>query len=135
MIYLLDTTAISDWMNEKPSIDSHLAKLDLTDNVVVCPTVRGEVLYGVARVAPGRRRQRLEIRAGLAFKAFPCEPMPKSAGDFYAQIRIEQERLGLSLGANDLWVAATAKALSATLVTRDTDYGKIGGLSVEDWST
>jgi len=61
--------------------------------------------------------------------------MPKSAGDFYAQIRIEQERLGLSLGANDLWVAATAKALSATLVTRDTDYGKIGGLSVEDWST
>ncbi len=35
---------------------------------------------------------------------------------------------------NDLWIAATALSLGATLVTRDSDYEGIEGLQIEDWS-
>jgi predicted nucleic acid-binding protein len=35
---------------------------------------------------------------------------------------------------NDLWIAATALALNATLVTRDADFGGIAGLVMEDWT-
>lgn len=134
MTYLLDTTTISDWMDEVPRIDAHLAGLPTEDRVVICPIVRGEILFGIARLPAGRRRQRLELRAAHAFAAFPCESTPEGAGDFYARVRLEQERKGLALGGNDLWIVATAMALKATLVSSDSDFGRIEGFSVEDWT-
>lgn len=35
---------------------------------------------------------------------------------------------------NDLWIAATALVLGAVLVTRDSDFRNITGLSVENWT-
>ena len=56
--------------------------------------------------------------------------LPTFAGDVYATIKVSQQRRGLSLDENDLWMAATALALSATLVSRDSDFRGIEGLSV-----
>ena len=56
--------------------------------------------------------------------------MPERAGDFYAAVKLARQQRGLSLDENDLWVAATALALGAALVTRDTDFRGIDGLSV-----
>jgi predicted nucleic acid-binding protein len=41
---------------------------------------------------------------------------------------------GLVLDENDLWIAATAFALDAVLLTRDSDFQQIEGLSVSDWT-
>ena len=41
---------------------------------------------------------------------------------------------GLPLDENDCWIAATALAAGATLVSRDTDFQQIDGLSVINWS-
>jgi predicted nucleic acid-binding protein len=38
------------------------------------------------------------------------------------------------LDENDLWIAATALALDAVLITRDGDFQQIEGLSVNDWT-
>jgi predicted nucleic acid-binding protein len=62
--------------------------------------------------------------------AFRCEPIPAQAGDFYAAVKLARQRRGLMLDENDLWVAATALALGATLVSRDRDFAGINGLSV-----
>lgn len=64
----------------------------------------------------------------------PCEPVPEAAGDLYAIIKLTRQRKGLSLDENDLWIAATATALGAVLVTRDNDFANIDGLTVSDWS-
>jgi predicted nucleic acid-binding protein len=41
----------------------------------------------------------------------------------------------LTLDENDLWIAATARALGAVLVSRDADFARVDGLSTEDWTT
>ena len=59
---------------------------------------------------------------------FPCEPVPERAGDLYAAVKLARQQRGLGLDENDLWVAATALALGATLVSRDNDFKSIDGL-------
>jgi predicted nucleic acid-binding protein len=134
VIYLLDTSAVSDWMNEHPAIVSRLSMLSRADRGIVCSIVRGEILYGIRGIPRGKRRRRLEERATKAFAQLRCEAVPGKAGDFYAQVRFEQERKGLTLDANDLWIAATTLALNATLVSRDGDFGRIDAFPVEDWT-
>jgi tRNA(fMet)-specific endonuclease VapC len=134
MVYLLDTNAFSDLMREHPKLDARLAALLPTDRVVICAVVRGEVRYGLARLAAGKRRNELTAKAELLFASLPCEPIPESAGDCYAQTKLAREKLGLTLDENDLWIAATACALGAVLVSRDTDFARIDGLSIEDWT-
>jgi len=47
-----------------------------------------------------------------------------------AALKVAQQRRGLSLNENDLWIAATALAIGATLVTRDSDFKNIETLAV-----
>jgi predicted nucleic acid-binding protein len=61
---------------------------------------------------------------------FHCEPIPERAADFYATVKLARQQSGLALDENDLWVASTALALNATLVTRDGDFAGIKGLLV-----
>ena len=129
MIYLLDTNAISALMREDARMASWLSSIGADDHVVICTITRGEILFGLERLAPGRRRTELEGKAGKLFAILPCEPIP-SAGDRYAIVKFSQQRRGLPLDENDLWIAATAVAIDATLVSRDSDFLAIAGLAV-----
>jgi tRNA(fMet)-specific endonuclease VapC len=132
--FLLDTNVFSDLMREDPRLDTRLAACTRTDRVVICPIVRGEVRFGLIRMAKGRRRRALEARATALFTKIPSEPIPDITGEHYAAIKLSQQRRGLPLDENDLWIAATALALGAVLVSRDSDFQKLDGLTVEDWS-
>jgi predicted nucleic acid-binding protein len=128
--YLLDTNAISDLMRGNRKVERWMAGLDSGDRVVTCTIVRGEVLFGIAMVPPGRRRAELE-ETGLQFlEAFHCEAIPERAGDIYAALKAARRQHGLGLDENDLWIAATALAFGAVLVSRDSDFNGIEGLSV-----
>ena len=72
----------------------------------------------------------LEAKAQTVFAALPCEPVPPVAGDRYASVKLAQQRLGLPLDENDLWIAATALAIGATLVSYDSDFQRVGTLTV-----
>ena len=130
MTYLLDTNAISDLIRGAAGIESWLSSAGQDDRVVTCTIVRGEVLFGIVRLPESKRRRGLEERARPLLGSLPCEPIPERAGDFYATVEMARRRAGLALDDNDLWIAATALALSATLVGRDTDFSRIGGLPV-----
>lgn len=130
MICLLDTNAISDLMRADARIENWISALDRGDRVVTCTIVRGEILFGIVRLPEGRRRAELED-VGLQFlNAFRCEPTPQLAGDYYANLKLSRQKSGRTLDENDLRVAATALALGAKLVTRDTDFAGIPGLPV-----
>lgn len=108
-----------------------LDSLSGNDRVVICPVVRGEILFGISKLVEGKRRSALEQSAHLLFASIACEPMPESAGDHYAAIKFARQRRGLVLDENDLWIAATALTLNATLVSKDKDFKDIEGLLVK----
>jgi predicted nucleic acid-binding protein len=45
-------------------------------------------------------------------------------------VEATQQRRGLPLDENDLWIAATALSLEATVVSRDSDFQEIEGLAL-----
>jgi predicted nucleic acid-binding protein len=132
VIYLLDTNAVSALMRADARIASWLSSIGVDDRVVICTITRGEILFGLERLAPGRRRTELEGKAEELFAVLPCEPIPPAAGDRYANVKISHQRRGLPLDENDLWIAATTLAMDATLVSRDNDFQAIEGLVVVD---
>lgn len=134
MVFLLDSNAVSDLMREDARVEARIQALRPTDKVITCPIVRGEVLYGIERLPEGKRRAELSKKAESLFGRIPCEPIPEGAGDAYAKIKRVRERKGFSLDENDLWIAATASAIGATLVTRDGDFASIDELTTVDWT-
>lgn len=134
-IYLLDTSTFSDPMREHPQVVAELALAKQAEaRVCICTIVRGEILYGLERLSRGRRRRALEVKAIQFFAVLPCEPIPETAADHYARIKRQTQRKGTPLDENDLWIAATALALHASLVTSDTDHDRVPGLTMKNWA-
>lgn len=117
-------------MREDPRISSWLAARHSDDRIITCAIVRGEILFGLERLPSGQRRAVLEAKARNVFASLPCESIPAFAGDLYARLKVAQQRLGLSLDENDLWIASTALATGATLVSRDRDFQRVEELPV-----
>ena len=134
MLFLFDTNAFSDLMREHPQLDARLATLAPTDQIVICSIVRGEILYGIEHLPQGKRRQELSAKAEKLFSVILCQPVPETAGDYYATIKIARQQKGLTLDENDLWIAATTRSLGAVLISRDSDFQQINGLTVENWT-
>src|SRR5256885_1802869 len=121
MRFHFDTNAFSDYMRRYPSFDRHLAQLAPADSLAMSVIARGEILYGLGKLPIGQRRELLTARASELLNVVGCDPMLPAAGDEYAKIKLVRERNGLRLEENDLWIAASAIAHGATLVSRDTD--------------
>lgn len=53
----------------------------------------------------------------------------------YAEIRADLKRRGALIGANDLFVAAHARALGVTLVTSNVaEFERVANLRIENWT-
>ena len=122
-------------MKDIPRVKGRLNSLAKSDYPFTCPIVKGEILFGIRRLPPGKRRQELEQKANELFDDVPCDPIPENVGSVYADIKVAAEQHGRSLGECDLWIAAIALALDAILVTSDSDYRRIIGLGLrlENW--
>ena len=123
-------------MRDIPKVKGRLKSLAESDYLFTCPIVKGEILFGILRLPTGKRRRDLEQKSNELFAQIPCDPIPENVGDTYAQIKVAAQQQGTSLDECDLWIAATALALDAILVTSDSDYQRIAGLGLrlEDWA-
>ncbi len=131
--YLMDTNAVKAAMLRQPRMLDYLSSLSTSDRIVTCWIVRGEVRYGLERLEDGHRKRNLEKAAKEVFLGIPCEHASDTIADYYGRLKRETERKGTSLADNDLWIAATALALDATLLTSDSDFQRVSGLRVENW--
>ena len=123
-------------MADIPKVKGRLNSLAESDYPFTCPIVKGEILFGIVRLPAGKRRRDLEQKANELFAEVPCDPIPENVGDAYAQIKVAAQQQGTPLDECDLWIAATALALDAILVTSDSDYQRIAGLGLrlENWA-
>jgi tRNA(fMet)-specific endonuclease VapC len=129
--YMLDTDTCSYIM--KRSNDAVLKRLQKVPVSDVCISVitKSELLFGV-EVSPRRRQDESALSAFLQY--VEVLDFPDAASLHYAKIRASLKTLGTMIGANDLFIAAHARSLGATLVTNNTrEFGRVPKLNVQNW--
>ena len=139
-MYLLDTDHISLLHRgglEAPRIQAHLAMIppeQITLSIISYEEQMRGWLAEIARmrsVAQQKPRytelnQMLELYCGS-----PLLPFDDAAISVFQSLWLQR----LRIGTMDLKIAAIALANSATLVTRNvSDFGKVPGLRIEDWT-
>jgi tRNA(fMet)-specific endonuclease VapC len=130
--YMLDTDTCSYIMKRSnPAVIKRLRAVAVAD---VCMSVvtKSELLYGVA-VSPRREQDAAALRAFLSHVEVLA--FPAAAADDYADIRADLKKRGQTIGANDLFIAAHARAAGLRLVTNNTaEFGRVKGLALENWT-
>ena len=130
--YMLDTD-ISSYIIKR-SHDAVLAKLQTVPVPDVCISVitKAELLYGV-EVSPRKGQDEAALTAFL--RHVEVLDYPDTAAQEYAVIRARLKETGRMIGANDLWIAAHARALGLTLVTNNVaGFTRVSGLLLENWA-
>jgi tRNA(fMet)-specific endonuclease VapC len=93
---------------------------------------KAELLYGVD-LSPRRAQDAAALAAFLPY--VEALDFSDDAALHYAEIRADLKRRGALIGANDLFIAAHARALELTLVTNNTaEFERVSGLVVENWT-
>jgi tRNA(fMet)-specific endonuclease VapC len=130
MRFLLDTNIVSDLVRHpRGTISEHISQVGEAD-VCTSIVVAAELRYGATKKNSLRLTAQLDAVLGV-LEILTLEP-PVDA--VYGAIRVNLERTGQPIGANDLLIAAHAVALGLTVVTdNEREFSRIDGLRVENW--
>jgi tRNA(fMet)-specific endonuclease VapC len=94
-----------------------------------------ELLFGLNRLPPSRKRQGLEQYLQEEVKAkLPFFPYNEAAAEWHAQERARLVKLGKTPSFADSQIAAIAKVNQLILVTNNvSDYANFNDLPIENW--
>lgn len=137
--YLLDTNVISELVRDSPN--PHVVqwlKRQTAESLYLSVISLGEFAYGIARLPAGARRVRLErwlevdVRDQFAGRVVGFSESQAMA---WGQLRAQTEKRGAPRSAVDLQIAATARATSLALVTRNVrDFAGLGLTVIDPWA-
>src|SRR5262245_52114139 len=129
-VYLLDTNAVSQLVRQpQGAVAARIARVG-EENVLTSVIAACELRYGAAK--RGSRRLTRQVEAVLgAMTILPLEP---GVDRHYAAIRTALEKRGTPIGANDMLIAAHARAIDAVCVTANVaEFRRVSALRVENW--
>ena len=131
MIKLLDTNAcIQLWQRKNLTVREHFAQFSPAD-IALCSVVKAELLFGALRSEQKESNLALLQKLFAPLHSFEFDD---NAAEHYAQIRAELTAQGNLIGANDLMIAAIARANNTTLITHNVaEFERVQGLLIEDW--
>jgi tRNA(fMet)-specific endonuclease VapC len=130
--YFLDTNIVVFCLRGNSPLAMRRLHATPVADVAIPLQVRAELLVGAAKSAnPQQSKARV-----LAFLApFRILWPDAQVEDHYVSIRTHLEGQGLSISEADLWIAATAKAASGTVVTNNVrEFSRVPNLPVVDWT-
>ncbi len=131
--YLLDTNiCIYIAKHNPPAVRARFEQLR-ADSLAMSIITLGELQHGAEKSQS--RDKALAVLQQLQ-RAIQVMPLTLEAGLHYGQIRSSLERAGQTIGNNDLWIAAHARAQGWVLVTNnEREFRRVDGLAVENWVT
>lgn len=130
--FMLDTDTCSYIMKRShPLVVKRLQAVPV-DDVCMSVVTKAELLHGV-EVSPRRVHDAAALAAFLPY--VDTVDLDEGAARHYAEIRADLRRRGVMIGANDLFIAAHARALGLTLVTNNTaEFERVRDLKRENWT-
>jgi tRNA(fMet)-specific endonuclease VapC len=132
MIYYLDTNICIHVLNDKTQhCLNKIGEIGI-QSVLLPSVVVSELFYGAYKSA--KREQNL-VKIRIFIHQFAIVGLDSNSMEVYGELRAELERKGTPIGANDLFIAAIAKANKAIFVTNNTkEFSRVSGLILEDWT-
>jgi tRNA(fMet)-specific endonuclease VapC len=129
--FMLDTNICIYIRQQRPAeVLARFRKLKAGEAVLSVITF-GELRYGAAK---SKQRQLAMERLDDLLSLLPVLPLPEHAASDYGVIRAELEACGESIGGNDLWIAAHARAQGLVLITNnEREFKRVPGLKVQNW--
>ena len=132
-VFLLDTNICIYIRRRQPSQVMDRFRRMKVGKAALSVVTLGELRYG-AEKSPTRARafRELDELASL----MQVLPLPAEAASTYGVIRAALELKGEIIGANDLWIAAHAKAADMILVTNnEREFERVAGLKIQNWTS
>jgi tRNA(fMet)-specific endonuclease VapC len=131
MKFMLNTDTCSFMINKRSEAMQHKLEGVSPNDVRMSVVSWGELLLGCA-LRPQARSLRERVHAfSRVVEPLPMDP---AVSEHYADIRSGLQIKGSSIGPNDLWIAAHARAAGMTLVTHNVrEFKRVPKLKVEDW--
>lgn len=133
--YLLDSNIVSEPARPSPDPQVQASYRAHAEEVCVSSVVWHELVYGVERLAPGRKRDFLtHYLIEVVRPVMRVLPFDAAAGEWLARERARLDAIGRPRPVMDGMVAAVAATRGLILVTRNTDdFADFEGLHVENW--
>ena len=125
--YLLDTNIIIPLFADDTWVKQ---KIRQVDEVFVPVIVIGELFYGAKKSAQTAQNINKIEEFILDSVILDCDTETSRK---YGQIKENLRRDGRPIPENDIWIAAIALQNELTLVSRDTHFRHVKGLSRETW--
>lgn len=131
MRYLLDTNICIYLITRKnEELIRRIRNYEIEELCISTITV-SELEYGIQKSKYQEKNKIALIEFLIPFQILEYD---LSAAKEYGKIRAELEKRGEIIGPMDLLIAAHAKSESLTIVTNnDREFGRVDGLSVENW--
>jgi tRNA(fMet)-specific endonuclease VapC len=114
----LDTSAYSRFKRGDPET---VALIDQADWIGVPAVVLGELWAGFL-LGRQRRANEAELEAFLSNPVVEEVPVDAGVARLYAEILAALRKAGTPIPTNDIWVAATAARVGATVLTADRHF-------------
>jgi tRNA(fMet)-specific endonuclease VapC len=130
--FLLDTNMASDYINRRHGVFERARVETANGNPIgIGVPVLAELVAGIEH-SRSRDRNMHSLKASLA--SLRLWPFDSAAAFEYGRIYAELARLGRGIGVVDGMIAAIAKTLgSCTVVSSDSDFRAVPGLTVDNW--
>ena len=131
MRFMLDTNIIAYAKNNRPETVLKRLMQHSPEDYCISSITLAELEFGVYNSARPEQNQLALVTFLARIKVVPFDA---DTAREYGIIRADLTRKGTLIGANDLLIAAHARALDVTLVTNNTrEFERVDGLKLENW--
>lgn len=127
---LLDTNILSDLIRHPQGRIAARIAAEGEETVCTSIVVAAALRFGAAKSVS----QKLADRIDLILSTLAVLPLETPADRHYGNVRQHLTRQGITIGPNDLLIAAHALSLDLTVVTANAgEFSRVPRLKVEDW--
>lgn len=132
--YLLDTGIAQDYQARRGGVrERAIAQRQAGHRIGICVPVLGELWSGV-ECSSSRERNLRSLRQALA--TLVIWPYTNEAAEEFGRVFAELKRSGRMIQQIDMQIGAIARTLpNCVVVSKDSDFQAISGITVENWAS
>lgn len=128
-MYLLDTNIVSHIFRKNSHVLNRLSHIHATEVCISCIT-EAELRYGVKK----RQNKALTVAVNEFLRLTEVLAWESRDAEIYGVLRADMEKKGHVMGCMDMLIATHAVSRQRIIVTNDSAFRMVKGLTIEDWT-